>query len=106
MGTGTPHCRSRVMQRLLSPSRTHALVICMVLELQPPPVCPALMYSSSRPLISGRFKNCVRPGYQCMSAATCSPAYTRAIVIRCSCHATATDTTTGHLRRPSQPLIR
>ena len=47
MGTAVPHLRSRVMQRGFKPSRSHELVICLVLLVQTPRVNSFSRYALS-----------------------------------------------------------
>lgn len=55
-GTGTPHLRSRVMQRGRSPSLIHAPVVCTELLLHPPTTDVSATYVSSLSLSAGRSK--------------------------------------------------
>lgn len=56
-GTGTPHLRSLVMHRDLSPSLSHAYVVWIAFWLQDPATDMSLIYSSNLSFNSGSSRN-------------------------------------------------
>lgn len=56
-GTGTPHLRSLVIQRVFSPSLSHAYVAWIAFWLQDPAIEVLFMYSSNWSFSSGSSRN-------------------------------------------------